>query len=480
MTDAFDLQLMDVSRTTRPRVPDGVIASAEDGGDWLETLLHDLEAPKESGLRQFLRDVGSDVTNGRAAMISLTHLYDALQPHEGASRLAKAVAELERLGPSQGRMGRAAAARRVFSRPESVDQTLFDFALQQVRADRDLLGVEPLVLGRALLRWRPELLAENLLEGDPLHKVINAALIEADADELIDLIETVPGTTERVLQIRPDAIEHASFWRIALVDAPKLINALDTSRDGAARIVVALMEAGRDECSAVMVGRFGIDPVVTALSSLDIAGIRSRLVWVQTIARRFDELAEGMSHGVISHRPLLFALSEILSPDAVPNSVGTDPWVTAVERTKPSDDVRSEDLLASFLFARARGWCSRSAGRLFFLSVQRLHDAMASGRLMDNAWRVAKPRLPTGSIWREWDQCEKLRHAVVDSFIDRRLPPIEFGTVVDNGKLWEELVDLAAHSSAGRRYLDKVRSALRGGGEVWWFERAKIIDRRID
>ncbi len=99
---------------------------------------------------------------------------------------------------------------------------------------------------------------------------------------------------------------------------------------------------------------------------------------------------------------------------------------------------------------------------------------------MDNAWRVAKPRLPTGSIWREWDQCEKLRHAVVDSFIDRRLPPIEFGTVVDNGKLWEELVDLAAHSLAGRRYLDKVRSALRGGGEAWWFERAKITDRRID
>ncbi|WP_371184521.1 GAP1-N1 domain-containing protein [Xanthomonas sacchari] len=477
--DAFDLQLMDVSRTTRSKVPDGVIASAKDGGDWLETLLHDLEAPTESGLRQFLRDVGSDVTNGRAAMVPLIHLYEALKPQEGASRLAKAVSELERLGPGQGRMGRAAAARRVFSRPELVDQTLFDFALQQVLADRDLLGVEPLVLGSALLRWRPELLADDLSEVDPLHKAVNAALLEADVDELIDLIGTVPGTTVRVLQIRPDVIEHASFWRIASLDAPKLISALDASQDEAIRIVVALMEAGRDECSAFMVDHFGIDPVVAALSSLDIAGIRSRLIWVQRIARRLDELAEGMSHGVISHRPLLFALSEILNPDAVPNSVGTDPWVTAVERTRPSDDVPSEDLLASFLFARARGWCSRSAGRLFFLSVQRLHDAMASGRLTDSAWRVAKPRLPAGPIWREWDQCEKLRHAVVDSFIDRKLPPIEFGTVVDNGKLWEALVNLAADSFAGRRYLDKVRIALRGGGEAWWVERAKIIDRKV-
>lgn len=200
-----------------------------------------------------------------------------------------------------------------------------------------------------------------------------------------------------------------------------------------------------------MVDRFGIDPVVAALSSLDVAGIHSRLAWVQTIARSINDLAEGMSRGGISHRPLLFALAEILGPDAVPNSVGTDPWVTAVERTRTSDDVRNEDLLASFLFARARGWRSRSAGRLFSISVQRLHEAMASERLTEKAWSVAKLRLPHGSFWGNWDQCEKLRHAVVASFIDRELPPIEFGTVVVNDNLWRSLVDLAADSFRGRR-----------------------------
>lgn len=104
---------------------------------------------------------------------------------------------------------------------------------------------------------------------------------------------------------------------------------------------------------------------------------------------------------------------------------------------------------------------------------------MISGRLTGEAWRIAKQRLPYGSVWREWDQCEKLRHAVVDYFIDRELPPIEFGTVVDDGKLWAQLVDLAADSSRGRRYLDKVRSALRGGHEGWWVERAKLIDRKV-
>ena len=66
------------------------------------------------------------------------------------------------------------------------------------------------------------------------------------------------------------------------------------------------------------------------------------------------------------------------------------------------------------------------------------------------------------------------KRQVVEEFIDRDLPPIEFGTVVNDGYLWKDLVDLAAGSWRGRRYLDKVRSALRGGPESWWDERAKL------
>ena len=478
-TDIFDFQLMDTSRSGRSRIPDGVMASTVDHNEWVQTLLDDLVLPKRSGLRQFLRDVGSDVTNGRAAMVPLVHLYTALKPDAGPAKLTDAVNRLERLGPGQGRTGRAAAARVVLSRSDLVDQRLFDFALQQVSTDSELLGIDPIIVGRALLRWKPELLAEGLGEGDPLLGAIEAAVSEASAEQLVGVIEAYSGAASTVLPLRQDIFEKASFWRIASVDAHHLIASVNAEGDQSARIVSALMDAGRDDCSMAVVNRFGIAPVVAALSRLQVAEIRSAMGWVRTIARQTDDLAKGMAAGTIWHRPLLILLAEVLDPDAVPNSVGTDPWVTAVERSRTSEDVQGEDLLAAYLFTRARGWRSRSAGRLFFLSVQRLHEAIASGRLAEGAWRVAKPRLPYGSIWRDWDQCEKLRHAVVDSFIDRDLPSIEFGTVVDDGKLWKELVDLAADSSRGRRYLDKVRNALRRGGEAWWTERATLIDRRV-
>ncbi|MBW4976454.1 hypothetical protein KZZ08_22855 [Roseovarius mucosus] len=477
--DTFDLQLMDAGRSPRSRMPIGIVAPAVKQGDWLDALLDDLERPARSHLRQFLRDVGSDVTNGRAAMVPLIHLHRGLQPNAGPSRLADAVSELERLGSGQGRMGRAAAARFVLTRSVVDDRRLLDFALQQVRADRDLLGLEPAIVGRALLRWRPDLLADGLAEEDSLQKAVAAALPGADPEELVDALKVVPGAAAAVLPSRPDVLEHASFWRIATIDALGLIRSLDLDQEQAARIVGALVEAARDDCSRMVVDCFGISPVVVVLSKMDVVGIRSRMDWVRAIARRTNDLAERMADGRLSHRPLLFVLAEVLDPDAVPNSVGTDPWVTAVERTRTTDDVSAEDLLAAFLFNRARGRRSRSTGKLFFLSVQRLHEAMASERLSGEAWRIAKQRLPYGSIWRVWDQCEKLRHAVVDDFIDRELPPIEFGTVVDDGKLWNELVDLAADSFRGRRYLDKARRALRGGAEDWWDERAKLIDHKV-
>lgn len=478
-TDVFDFQLRDTGRSSRLRPAEGVVASAVEEGDWVGTLLDDLELPARSDLRQFLRDVGSDVTNGRAAMVFLVHLYMALKPGVGTLRLADAVSGFARLGPSQGRMGRAAAARVVLSRPDLNDSRLFDFALQQVRADCDLLGIDPTIVGRALLRWKPDLFAHGLVQEDPFHRAVAAALPEADIDELVALIEAVPSVAAAMLPFRRDVLESASFWRVTSIDVFGLIRSLDVDPGQMVNIVSALAEAGREDCASVVVERFGIDPVVATLSMIDAACIRSRMGWVRAISSRTNDLAESMATGRLFHRPLLFVLTEILDPDAVPNILGTDPWVTAVECTNTTDDVSSEDLLAAFLFNRARGWVSRSTGRLFSLSLQRLHDAMASDRLTGRAWRIAKQRLPYRSLWHDWDQCEKLRHAVVDNFIDRQLPPIEFGIVADDGELWKELVDLAAKSSRGRRYLDKVRSALRCSDKAMWVERSKLINRKI-
>ncbi|HEY6521322.1 MAG TPA: hypothetical protein VIZ19_18410 [Roseiarcus sp.] len=64
------------------------------------------------------------------------------------------------------------------------------------------------------------------------------------------------------------------------------------------------------------------------------------------------------------------------------------------------------------------------------------------------AWFLVERRLPWISPWREWDRCARLRRAIVDQFLDRDLPLEEFGTAVDDDKLWSK-VEIASNSSRG-------------------------------
>lgn len=476
-TEVFDLQLIGGSRFSRARMPDSIAAASVEGGDWLNPLLDDLEWPLHSGLRRFLRDVGADLSNGRAAMVPLTKLFAALGPDAGPQSISDAISEVEHLGPGQGKMALASAAKIVFSRPDLIDERLSRFALNQVRSDRNLLGVDPAVVGKAILRWMPDLLGESMQDGHPFRAAVDAALSNATADELLGAIATIPEAISVILGVRPDLLKRLEFWQMQSIDAEKLLRSPEVSEDGPEAIVAAIVAAGRGDCASAVVDRFGVHSIVRALAGRDESG--SLVPWLRALASRTDELARCMADGTLQDRSLLIELANILDPDAVPNSIGDDPWVVAMQYSTTSGDLTGEDAMASFLFCRAMGGRSKSPGRLFFLSVQRLHEALALGRLSNAAWQMTESRLPWAVRWRDWDECERVRRAVVIRFIEYGLPPLEFGTVVDDDNLWSKLVELAAETWRGRRYLDLVRMALRDGGDGWRYARARLIDRRV-
>lgn len=475
-TDVFDLQLIGGLRFGRTRIPDGVVAASIGENDWQDAILGDLEQPLQSGLRRFLRDVGADLANGRAAMVALTKLFVSLRPEAGLESIADAIAEVERLGPGQGKMALASAAKFVLSRPNLSDERLSRFALDQARSDRNLLGIDPALVGRALLRWRPDLLGNSLQDGDPLQLAVDAVLPIATADELLEVIDTVPESMPVILEMRPDLLENRGLWHLRSIEVEKLLRFVEVSHDHAVTIISAMVAAGRGDYASVAADQFGVHSMVRALAGY--AGPESLSPWLCALASRPDELAACMADGTLQDRSLLIKLAKILDPDAVPNSIGQDPWVTAMHYSRISEDLAGEDELASLLFCRAMGWRSNSPGRLLFFSAQRLHEAIALGRLSDLAWKMTERRLPWAGPWRERAPCERLCSAVVTRFIDHELPPLEFGTVIDDDKLWSKLVAIAADSWRGRRYLDRVRMALRAGSDDRWHARARLIDQR--
>lgn len=478
--EALDFQLMDFARAARrPRIVDAVVAGDVDPRGEVDPLVEDLLDPTY-GLREFLRDVGGDVTLGRAAMFPLTRLFTALEPGADTASIAEAVRELEDLGPNQGRLGRAAAARLVFSRSDVSDGRLFQFALEQVRGDQALLNIDPMVVGRAMLKWAPEMLAEPASFDGPLRAAVDAVIPDMDAGDLAQALAGHLDSLVAVLPARPDLLAVPAVWASRSHAVTAMLGSVDLDEVMKVNVVSAMMAAGRDDCADIAAKRFGIGAVVRALEKTLGDRIAKASPWLRAVAdARPNELASRLADGTIQDRRIMIGLAQLVDPDGVPNDVGQDPWVTAAGRAAPSSDGGGEDMLAAFLFYRAMGWRSGSRGRLFFLSVQRLHEALAAGRLPGEVQKFVERRLPGTSFSRDWDRCERLRKAVVDQFIDRDLPPAEFGTVVDSGALWRKLVDIAADSYRGRRYLDRVRAALREGPDDWWHDRARDVDRKI-
>lgn len=474
--DAFDLQLMDGGRGVRSRIPETTIATSVEQSDWVDRILLDLEQPSKSEFRRFLRDVGADLTNGRAAMTPLTRLYLALEPSSNRQQLVEAISELQNLGPTQGRMGRAATARAVFSRPDLNDPILFDFALNQAMSDRDLLSIEPGLVGRALLRWKPKLLSESREFDSALTNAVNVALSKASFDELFETVRIEREAAQTISVARPEILERPDFWRLDF-DAVQMIRDLSLSPDYIAIVVDAIIQAGRDECAAVTTERWGTRVVLRSLIRYDAAELSLRHSWLQHASRNLNELAGSMVSGDLGSRPLLISLAQRLDPDSVPNSFGTDPWLIAYNNTELSNDCSGEDDLAALLFSRACGYRSLNSGQLFVVSAQRVHDATASRRISDEAWHRVSQRVPRGSIWTSWDRCKSLRHGIVDCFVERDLPPADFAQVVQDENLWIELIDIASDTSRGRKYLERVRVELRSHENSYLAHRSKIIGK---
>ncbi len=480
--EPFDLQLIARPRDgRRPRLPDTVVPAGLGTDEDVVPLLEDLRLGGHGGLRRFLRDVGGDMGGGRTAMVPLVKLFAAMAPGSDQRRLAAAIDGLGDRHPGEGRLGRAAAARSVLSRGDVTDRGLAAFAVEEMKADAELLGLDPDAAGRALLRLDPLAFCAALDSGGPLRTAVEATLANAEIQELATALSGFGGILPTIVSARPDILADRAFWRTPDLDPEKILFGGYLPAEQGDAIVAAIVGSGLRRGIEAVAKRFGAPPVARALESAggglseDVLGL-----WLRQLSVRPAELAACLTDGFLRSRRLLIMLAGYLDPNAVPDEWEDDPWVVAVRRGQPSPDVPGEDFLAGFLFSRAIGWRTKSPGRLLSLSVQRLYDAAAENRLANETWKLFEDQLPWSPSWNKWDRCERLLQAVASRFVDRKLPPEEFAVAVEGALVFEKLVSIAAKTFRGRQYLDRARQTLRKGPDERWRECARLIGREID
>ena len=473
----FDVQITASSTaSSRPLIPDAQLVTDGKVDERLASALQDLRSP--TSLRPFLRQVGGDVPQGRSAMIALCQLHDALEhPKHHGIFFAAALDAFDLLGTKQARAARVMVLERALADVENVDERTLDFVCENLIHDEVIL--DDVTIGRvgtALWRKSPTEFASALSDEDPLGPLVSSAISILKREELADGIVRAPSVAIRVVSVRPDILTSPRLWEAAIPDVGAMLALIHPSDEDA--VLNAIIAAGHAGAASQAVRRFGSARVLNAVASAgDSVDPTDREEWLDRIAQDASSLGGPLSSGSLS-RCLVVGLAKRIDPDAVPNDYGVDPWIAAAQASGTTEAL-DERHFAAFLMARALGRTSHSRAQLFSLSFDQVHGAMAEESMPSDDWQMIERRLSWPMPWGEWDKCGRLREAVAETFVTLGLEPGIFARLTGSGSVFQSLVVIAAKTRDGRRYLDRVRKAIRDEPEDFMKVRAKIISKLI-
>lgn len=488
----FDLQLVpkERDRNIRGRFVDVVDIGTEESlsDSWLMDAANDLADPDVDGLRSFLRRLGGDSGMGRRAfrpLCRLRRMIHELDSHPAV--LAEAIALVEgELGPAKIHDVRAILARSALGQAGSLNDACLEFLLRNLELlDRHDLERVAGTLGRAVWSRGPNRFIP-LMETSHAFRVIADRTFEVlPIGELAEGLQVAPDLARLALRCRPDLIAEPGFWAR---DFPVQADALDELANSTKTrpIVAALVAAQRDDLASIVVKRCGSLVVFDTVGPAMERDTKNRSLerWILAAARNPGAVSQYLAAGPTKPRILLAALARSLPPDVVPNEVGTDPWLSAIRNSTGSLSGPCAIHFSAYLLSRALGPNSRSSGELAELGFEPVHAAAASNCLPDEAWLLLEDRLPSSILWGEWDKCRRIRAGVVGAFIDRNLPPRVFARIASSDQLFEDLVGMAAANGRGRRYLRRVRRAMKKEardplrGRIWLIE--KSLEKEIE
>ena len=466
---SFDLQLLpSTDRSVRRRFADAMDAETKEvhTDSWLVEAISDLAHPDASGLRTFLCHIGGDGAMGRWAFKSLCQLHRMVEEFKSRPEaVGEAIMLLQdELGSVEARAACGIVANAALTNGGELNDYTLDFLLRHLElVETDDLAKAAVWLGRAVWSSDPGKLIPLLEGGETLRMVPQSTFEALTLSELAEGLRREPDLAQDALAYRPELVTEPTFWSQDLIIEDDAFAVIDRLGEGQAAALDALVAARRSDLAMRAVSQFGSATVLEVVGSALENDSESRGLegWLAAAASDPLAVSQYLVTGSGKHRALLVALARVLQPDVVPNKVGVDPWLIAVQDATGQVSEGHAAYFKAYLLTRAFGTRSRNAAELAQLGFEATHMAAASDRLPNEAWQLLERRLPSSIFSFEWDRCRRIRAGVANLFVDRDLKPQIFARIAEDNKLFMGLAAAAARKRRGRRYLKRVRRAMK-------------------
>jgi hypothetical protein len=301
---------------------------------------------------------------------------------------------------------------------------------------------------------------ENAVVGTPTLQALSQI---SNVDALMESVGDWPDIRKALVVIKPELLRWSKLSTLEPNELLSLLDSLDDERVTRLGIVEELVRSQSFEVADYLCRRFPTEVLKAVCVGRGRQGFEFQAN--EFILQRAGEIAPGfLSEAFLNSLGSTSALNSFASMLGFINSrtvdVGPLLWVGPL-RSASNDLEESEGYVwRSFLLGLALVRPERGAEYLFEYSFDPLHRAMRSSVLPYRASVIMEPQLPEVSWWRSWDNCHRLRSAVVQAYIRADLDPSSFLRLSTDADLMSEVFEVLESDYRARSYLAKVRAAL--------------------
>ncbi|PDT81356.1 hypothetical protein [Sinorhizobium sp. BJ1] len=438
---------------------------------WEEVALADITAGPTL-FREFLWRYGADQHRGRERFRFLAQLYDKTRvPVLTGSTLAKTLDEVVAVLPDEndGKLLKEDLVS-IDREDESLLPTIDPLGLLEYLADGVSVGLPapgPSVYQAVHDLWSSDAarilsISEKAIErGSAVcDEMLNRIAAVVPSASLLQTVRDHPVLRERLVKENPELLDAQELAEIPQPDLNLLLAHIDTA-DLAARAIVRLISV-HDKSAADLLTQQFPDIAETVVynhfaGSLRQNGAIVSQVWLDAVrAHNPQSLANRLVAQATSTTDLA-ACALLLTLD-VNRGLHLTPRQWAEKLVAVSDDVRGQDRLRllSYLLSLALARPVRGCEPLFERAFEAVHYEILNSRLPRDAFEPLARLLPNLYWWQQWDTCLRLRLATVSAYVEQHLDEKSFVRLASDEKLRWDLVELAADTKDGRKFLKRL------------------------
>jgi hypothetical protein len=284
-----------------------------------------------------------------------------------------------------------------------------------------------------------------------------------DVDRLMTSVSGWPTVRRALVLSNPELLKWSGLSTVEPCELVALLDALAVECLTSMGIIKGLLNSPSFEVADYLCKRFPSEVLKEVCIGRGSQGVGFQAN--EFILQRAGEMAPNfLSDTFLVSLGSTSALSSFASMLGFINSrtieVGALSWARSLRSVSNDMGEPEAHLLRSFLLGLALARPERGCEYLFEYSFDPLHRAMRNSVLPYEASIILEPQLPDVSWWERWDNCHRLRAAVVKAYVHADLDPSSFLRLSTDADLMSKLFEIMESEYRMRRYLAKVRAAL--------------------